>query len=175
MHKPGTQELVAFSGDKMSGKSTLAFGLAQRPNWLQLGDDMLVFEVSDGGVSILPYPETPRLRSESSEHFGTEGTSLVENEWPEADLRARLIYSLSPTQDLEVPAQVTPLSGAGAYTPLLRQAFNLGLELPELNRRLIEDYAALTNQARVFRLTYRREIHLLPQILDAVEAHAIAT
>lgn len=168
----GINELIAFSGDKESGKSTLAFGLAQRQSWRQLGDDMLVFEVSESGIEIIPYRETPRLRPSSSVYFATDGTAPPADDWPRVNLAVGLIYILSPTEDLDDPVLISPLSGVDAYTPLLRQAFNLGLELPELKRSLIEDYAELTNQAQVFRLEYRQRIDLLPLILAAVEAHA---
>jgi hypothetical protein len=173
--KTGNHGLVAFSGDKESGKSTLAFGLAQRQSWKQLGDDMLVFEVSEGSVAIIPYDETPRLRPTSAAYFGIDATAATApeaSEWPEADLSARLIYTLAHTKDLDEPIRITRLSGADAYTPLLRQAFNLSLKLPDLNRRLIEDYAALANEAQVFLLEYCQEIDLLPRILDEIEAHA---
>lgn len=168
----GDDKLIAFSGDKECGKSTLAYGLGQREAQQHLGDDMLVFAVPGDVIEIIPYPEAPRLRQTSFDYYQALPGYAVSPSWPETDLDLMAIYVLSPSTDLEIPVRITLLSGAEAYTPLLQQAFNLTLELPDLKRRLFEDYAVLANQTRVFRLEYRQQLDLLPRLLDAVETHA---
>ena len=61
--------VVGFSAYSKTGKSTLAFALAQR-GYEPWSDDALAFETGTDGARTLALPFAVRLRPESRDHFG---------------------------------------------------------------------------------------------------------
>ncbi len=58
--------LLILSGPSQSGKSTTAFGLAQRQNWIQVADDFIGFRANSSQVTIVQLSNLLRLRLESA-------------------------------------------------------------------------------------------------------------
>ena len=119
-----------------------------------------------------PISNTPSLRPASAAHFGVSREAQERLPWPELDLGLAHIYFLEETGNVAVA--FTPLDGADAYPLLLNQAFALTLKLPELNRRLMQDYLSVARIVPCSRLAFPRRFEALEGVLQAVEQRMAA-
>lgn len=164
--------VVAFVGPSGAGKSTVAYGLGRRAGWQMVSDDTLAFSRVDGRVALHPLRQAVRLRPATARHYGTAGEASEALAWPRGVVALACLYRLEVDPGLVGTARITPLSGAESFRLALEQAFALSLNIPEHNRELMLDYAALA-AAPSFRLVYRRSFDILENVLDDLEAHAV--
>jgi hypothetical protein len=164
--------VVAFVGPSGAGKSTVAYGLGRRAGWQMVSDDTLAFSRIDGRVALHPLRQTVRLRPATAGHYGTTGEGAGSLAWPRGAVALAGLYLLAVDADLVGTTRIVPLSGSESFRLALEQAFALSLNIPQHNRDLMLDYAALA-AAPAFRLVYRRSFDVLEHVLDDLEAHAI--
>jgi hypothetical protein len=167
-----TGDVVAFTGPRGAGKSTMAFSLACRPGWIQIADDTLAFAAAQGRISLHPLPNDVRLRAPAAAHFGRADRPSEPVPWPDMDLTLRRVYVLDAGDERMSRAVVAPLAPAESYLLLLEQAHTMTLSIPAHNQRLMRDYLALTAQVPAFRLSYRRSFDHLAGTLDDLERHS---
>lgn len=122
VHSPSGQ-VVGFSGASGAGKSTFGFGLGCLKEWRQIADDSLAFSAQTNSVRLLPIPNEVYLRPATARHYRDKGTSDKFLDWTDSPLRLKRIFFLEPSDDLETPVRLLPLSRARAYVCLLQQAY----------------------------------------------------
>lgn len=169
------QGVVAFCGVSQTGKSTIAFGLAQRgfDIWC---DDALAFEISGGRPRTLSLPFELRLRPAASELFRHAQPAVSPSGMSEAGAPGSKTASLtaicvlSRTAETDVRVTVTRLSFAESFVALLDHAFWFSFQTSDDKRRLVRDYMDLAAEIPVFGITFNSGAHNLVATLDAIEA-----
>jgi hypothetical protein len=165
-------DVVAFAGATQAGKSTMAYGLAQRPGWQLVCDDTLAFSTGGSGIALHRLPNESRLRPRSAAHYGR--TSPAEPvQWPTGPLRLTAVFFLDGDPDNPLPVTITRLKAAESYPLLLGQAYALTLKLPKHNQQLMRDYLDLAAAVPVFRLAYRKSFDAVDEIFDVLEKHLL--
>lgn len=171
----GRGDAVAFTGSTHAGKSTTAYGLAQRPGWRLLSDDTLAFSAAGAdGLRLHPLTSAARLRPASADYFGKSGHTPEPVAWPPGPLRLKAVYVLEGDETVLQPAEFTRLRIADALPLLLQQAYALSFEIPQYNQQLMKDYARLAASVPSFRLRYRRSFAVVDALFDALEEHLAA-
>lgn len=161
-------DVIAFAGATQAGKSTMAYGLAQRAGWQLVCDDTLSFSSDESGINLHPLPNESRLRPLSAAHYGR--TEIAEPVvWPARPLHLRAAFFLVGDSNNTLPVTITRLKAAESYPLLLGQAFALTLKLPKHNQQLMRDYLDLTASVPVFRLAYRKSFDVMDEIFDVLE------
>ena len=146
--------VIAFSGDAGAGKSTLAWSLSRLGAGLW-ADDALAFASDADEVRTHFLPFRLRLWPDVLEAAGGHKQVAADVEAREPATRPlRAIVFLAPAEAGEDAEQLTPLATGDAFPALLAQAWGLGLQEPEAQRRLVERYLALAGGVRL--LTFRR-------------------
>jgi hypothetical protein len=173
VRRPGGH-VVAFTGPSRSGKSTVAYSLAQRAQWTQLADDTLAFSVRDGAIQLQPLTNEARLRPATAAYHRRAHSPVAPLPWPDTPLHLSRVYVLGGDGDARHAATVEPLTAAESYTLLLEQAHAFTLQIPAFNQRILRDYLALAASVPAFRLSYPRAFDRLDTVLDRVEQHASA-
>lgn len=178
VHSPSGQ-VVAFSGASGAGKSTFGYGLSRLPQWRQIADDSLAFTAQSDSLRLLPIPNEALLRPASAHYYGDRGLGSGFLGWTDGPLRLKQIFFLEPSDDLEAPVCLRPISHGRAYMFLLPQAYTLALdtqrdnapliERPQDNRQQMVEYLTLASQVSVFRLQYPRKFGVLSDIFFLVE------
>lgn len=165
--------VVAFAGVTGTGKSTLGYGLGQRPGWRQIADDSLAFKITGDRVRLLSIPNVVRLRPASAKHYGQQAYSLEMLDWPDINLGLDYVFFVEKNGESEYspgsPGRVVPISGVQTLPLLLQHAYALTLKLPEHNKRLLRDYLRLARQVAAFRLLFQRSFTALDETLNVVE------
>jgi len=168
-----THRILAICGDSGCGKSTFGFGMGKRAGWRQIADDRLAFSINNGKAVPILIPDTIKLRTPSANYFGEEPYQGEPLEWIEGDLEIKNIIFLTQSQNeeqqLSAPFEITPITRTDSYEFLLKQAFALTPALQELNKKMIENYLVLANQAQSYKLTYTLDFGILDKIYDAIE------
>lgn len=170
--REATGAVVAFVGPSGAGKSTVAYGLGRRDGWQMVSDDTLAFSCVGGLVALHPLRQVVRLRPSTAGYYGKAGVVFEPITWPRGVVTLAGVYFLEVGHQVTEKTQIAPLSVAQSYGGLLEQAFALSLNIPEHNRQLMVDYAALAT-APSFRLVYRRSFDVLERVLDDLVAHAV--
>ena len=165
--------VVAFAGVTGAGKSTLGYGLSQRPGWQQIADDSLAFTIRDEKIRILSIPNTVRLRSASAVHYGQQAYSHEPLDWPDMELGLDTVFFVEKKGGSEIKpgsqSRVVPISSVQTFPLLLQHAYALTLKFPEHNKRLLRDYLRLALEVAAFRLVFHKSFSALDETLDAVE------
>lgn len=163
----GEGQVIAFTGNSETGKSTFGYAFGQRQGWRQSSDDSLIFADQEGTIALRPAVNSVRLRPATADHFGVEaGHYTVSANGTAAKLAA--IYHLYPTEN-SVSPRIALLNRSESYTTLLEQAFTLPIR--EMHRRLMRDYLALTVEVPVYRLHFHKDFGCLATTIDAVVNH----
>jgi len=162
-------DVVAFAGPTQAGKSTLAYGLAQRAGWQLVCDDTLSFSSDNSTINLHPLPNESRLRPLSAAHYGRTESVPEPVVWPERPLHLRAVFFLAGDSNHRLPVAITRLKAADAYSLLLGQAFALTFKLPKHNQQLMREYLALAASVPVYRLAYRKSFDVMDEIFDVVE------
>jgi hypothetical protein len=165
--------VVGFCAYPQTGKSSLAFGLAQRGHapW---ADDALVFEMCPEGARALALPFAVRLRPASRAYFDVqplppeelpeEGTISVGTE----SLPLAALCVLSRTEG-PGPVTIIRVAPADAVTSLLPHAYYVSLEDGALKERMLRAYLELAALVPVYELSYPAGLDGLPAIMDELE------
>lgn len=178
VHTPSGQ-VVAFSGASGAGKSTFGYGLGLLPPWRQIADDSLAFSAQPDSLRLLPIPNEVLLRPASAGYYGEVAVGGEQLGWANGPLRLERIFLLEPSDELDSPARLLPVSPARAYVLLLQQAYTLALDSqrghiplvdsPRDHRRQMVEYLSLASQAGVVRLLYPRKFEVLSDVFTLIE------
>jgi hypothetical protein len=178
-------EAIVFLGDCGYGKSTLGAALLAR-GFPVVSDDLTVIErAGDDGWAV--HPGVPRLKlfpgvarallgfeaNGTPMHSGTSKIvlSLSGAQVNRRRLPLRALYALSDPDDgcrRHTRVDVEPLSGRTAFLEVIRASFN---PLVVDSHRLANQFAFATRVVSgvpVRRLTYRRDLDVLPAVCNAV-------
>jgi hypothetical protein len=172
LREPGG-EVIAFVGPSGAGKSTIAYSLGRRSGWRMVCDDTLAFSCDGPGIALYPLRQEVRLRPATSARYGRAGEVFEPIAWPQGPVTLGRLYFLAIDASLTRSSRIVPVAAAESYRLLLEQAFALSLDIPEHNRELMLDYAALA-AVPSFRLVYRQSFDVIERVLDDLEAHALA-
>lgn len=150
---------LAFCGGSSAGKSTLADRLAGRGHE-PLADDALMFEPTATGIDAIRIPVAARTEARASalDASGSERFPLA------------AVFVVEPAGDVD-PArpEVIALPHSAAFALLLYHAHCFSFRDERRTRLMTDRYLKLAARVPAFRLRYRRDIHRLPVVLDAVE------
>jgi hypothetical protein len=164
----GPAGVVAFSGSRGCGKSTLAFAM-QQVGWQQFADDALLLRFDRLCVTACPLPFTPRLRPDSRAHFADQPGLILSAEPQLTGLPLAAVFLLQQNDGLNSP-RVLLMQGARALSQLLAHAHFFDTKDPRHMRQLYENYLQLVTQVPVFTLEYRPNFRGLTQLTHAVIA-----
>ena len=154
----GAGGVLAFCGVGRSGKSTLAFALAEA-GFRQIADDALVIERDAGAVTTRFLPFVPGLREPSRRHFGNRAASAsrasidpLTADGRTAPLRGILV--LRQDEAVVVPEAPIRMPAVQAFAALVTHARCFDETDAAHTRQLVEDYLAIAEDVPVFALRY---------------------
>lgn len=161
----GSRGVLAFCGDRGTGKSTIAYALARR-GLAQHADDTLVLSFDNGAVRTVPLQFTPRLRPAARTFFG-HGAGI--GDFPEShDTHAEplaTVFILRRDDACSEP-RVTRLTPPAAFEALLRHAHCFEPGNPVQRRRLLQNYLDVSTKVPVFGVTFAPGLDGLERLLD---------
>jgi hypothetical protein len=161
----GAQGVLAFCGERASGKSTIAYALARR-GLPQYADDTLVMTPTSRGIKTQPLPFSPRLRPASAAYFRTHDRDSHSHEHKvSAPLSA--LFVLRPAAEgatLDIEALASPL----AFQALLSHAHCFEPASERSRRRLLKNYLEVSASVPVFAVSYPPGLDRLDALLDAI-------
>lgn len=166
--------VVGFSAYSKTGKSTLAFALAQR-GYEPWSDDALAFDTGPEGARTLALPFAVRLRPESRDHFGVD--PLPAEERPEngsidvgaTSLPLAAICVLRRPDEGTMRPLVEPMPAGEVVSSLLPHAYWASLADSRRKERMLRAYLALAGKIDAFRVTMPGSLDDLPELLDRLE------
>lgn len=175
----GPAGIVGFCAYSQTGKSTLAFALAQRgyPPW---ADDALAFETGGETSTALALPFAVRLRPESQEYFAVEPLP------PETEPQNGTVITVGADREPiaalcvlargaeEEPSAIESLEASEAVTALLPHAYWSTLADEPRKARMIQTYLELANTISTFAVTISPALDKLPELLDELERTVLA-
>lgn len=168
---------IVFCGVSGSGKSTMAYGLAQA-GYSQFADDAVVLNLSAAEVTVHLLPFVPRLRKPATEAFGARPAAPAALRSSDAAPR-RLATIVLLTQDrtMETALCVQPIPPHKAFAQVLTHAHSFEPESPAEAARLSRDYLDLVARVPVVHFQYKPDFsrfdHLVACILDLT--HGVAS
>jgi hypothetical protein len=170
-----TNDVIAFTGPTLAGKSTTAYAMGRRPGWRLISDDTLAFTTPPGdGIRLHPLRNNARLRPASADYFGRTGDAFEPVEWPSGLLSLRAVYVLDGVDDRPELPHFEKLGVAERLPLLLQQAYALSFEIPKYNQELMTAYAQLAASVPVYRLRFQRSFAVAGALFDAIDQHAAA-
>ena len=169
--------VVALCARSETGKSTLAFGLGKRgyPLW---ADDAVLLSVQKEETFTSPLPFYMRLRPASASYFGLSGRELERGRLPCPPERSEHAAETLPLQKIylleQVPEAVRAVSfrassPAEALPDLLQHAIYFSYNDPLRKRLMMRHYLELVTSIPIVKITFRRGLRYVPEILDALE------
>lgn len=166
--------LVAFCGERESGKSTIAFSLARR-GYRQFSDDTVVLQVRPEGVRGFQLPFGVRLRREAATFFGFGAARDLRDVAP-AGVRDAARTPAVPLTAIFVLRRMTTgapvverLTASAAFTALLAHAHCFDPEDAQGRRRLLENYLHVADAIPVYELRFAEGLERLESVLTCVE------
>jgi len=161
---------VAFCARTKTGKSTIAFALANR-GYIQLADDSVVLEFGAKSIAVVPLPFQPRLQPPALyAAVGGEnnpGAFLVDLP-SRAPLGAIVRRNRAAADDPGPVARVAPLAQARRFPSVLAHAHCFDLASRDSRGRLLEHYLDLVGAVPVLELTFHPGFDRLPAVLDTL-------
>jgi hypothetical protein len=175
----GPAGIVGFCAYSQTGKSTLAFALAQR-GYAPWADDALAFETGTETSTALALPFAVRLRPESQEYFAVE--PLPPETEPRNGTVIRVGADRKPIAALCVlsrgaedePSAIEPLAASEAVTALLPHAYWSTLADEPRKARMVQTYLELANTISTYAVTISPALDKLPELLDELERTVLA-
>lgn len=168
-----TRGVLAFCGERRSGKSTVAFGLGRR-GLEQHADDTLVLDIGPPVVKTVPLAFVPRLRDASARFFDTtaDGSSAS----PARNPRTRSLDALFVMHPADGAARlsVEPLRSTEAFRAVLAHAHCFEPDNPDVRRRLVQHYLDLCAIVPVYEVRYAPDLARLDAMLDRILSAANA-
>jgi hypothetical protein len=169
---PSGRRVAAFCGRTQSGKSTIAYGLAQR-GFSQWADDALSFRIdSTGAATTVGLPFALKLRARSSAYFGlsSEPFEVVEEfQWQEARLAAIFLLEPKGNADPEWGPIMERLASAEGLRALLPNAFRFQPQARRRRERTMAAYLDLVASVPIVAAHYPDDLDRLPELLDELE------
>jgi hypothetical protein len=171
------QGVIAFCGQKESGKSTIAFALNQRGHALW-ADDTVTFEVADGAVNTIPLPFQIRLRPAAASFLGQAcPTASPTGDWDGADwvgvgpapLAAVCVLHQVPHPGGKGPVEAARLSASQALLTVLPHAHCFGLQDAGRKRRMMQQYLELIEQVPVLDIRMQTGLENLSAVVNGIE------
>jgi hypothetical protein len=158
--------VVAFCGERGTGKSTIAYALTRR-GLEQFADDTLVLSVAFGGIDALPLPFAPRLREASARFFDVTSEGPASRSRRSSPLPLVAVCVLSPSPDALTPV-IDTLAGTAAFQALLAHAHCFDPQAPSQRERLLRNYLDLSAHVPVHAVRYAPGLERLDDLLDAL-------
>jgi hypothetical protein len=158
---------IAFCGQSGAGKSTLAYALGREPGFVQLADDAVVMAFDAEVPEVVSLAFTPRLRARSRDALVRIDEGLPSARSADrAPLRA--IFLLTQDDALPRPVRLERLAPSSAFVAVVTHAHCIDEGDPAVTRQLIDDYLRLVQHAVVYRLWYRPDFRVLPDLLKTL-------
>ncbi len=181
-------QAIAFAAPTGFGKSTLAAALAKSGGRLLTDDGLLVQHRAEGEIEcVASYPGVRLWKESSTQLFGSaaeveqyahytpkQRIALEENaiEVHDGPARlARLYFIGSPEKAKEI--SIAPLTAREAFLELVKFSFVLDVRNRDRQRANFARFSQLASTAIFFGLNYPRTWEALPEVVDAVRAHAV--
>ena len=167
---------IAFCGGAGAGKSTIAFGLAQR-GYVQLSDDSVPFAPTNGKVRTFTLPFAVRLRTDPARYFDKPSKrtppaldEVLEGQ-PGVDrpLGALFVLDRSQPPPAEEIVSVCRLTPAEFFTAVLPHAYCFSLKDPTRKRRMVRHFLEVGSRVCTYRVRFRAGLKNLPAVLDRIE------
>lgn len=166
---------VAFAGPVGAGKSTMALALASR-GWKLLSDDRLVLD-----RDCMAYPVAPciRVAPGAAAHLGFSAAL------PDGHRKVRLrgnqrglefcgepvrLERIVVIEHRDGPTSAAPIAGRDASIAVLVSLLQLGLNRPDVRRRVFERVGELISSVATTRLRIAKRWDRLSEIEDALRA-----
>lgn len=163
--------VLAFCGDRGTGKSTIAYALARR-GLAQHADDALVLSLDSGDVRTVPLQFTPRLRPAARTFFG-HGTGISEfpervgsSSRPDAGAEPLATIFILRRDDACVAPSVRELAPPAAFEVLLRHAHCFEPGNPVQRRRLLQNYLDISTRIPIYEVEFASGLDALDGLLD---------
>jgi hypothetical protein len=169
--------VAAFCGISESGKSTVAYGLADRGH-LHWGDDALAFRVDPTqGATAVGLPFTVNLRKSSAELFGAspDRVEVMEgSQWKSAPLGAVFLLEPADGEQSREGMLIERLSSGDALHALLPNAYRFRPQTDERRRETMRSYLGLVASVPIFGVRFPRGLARLPELIDELEQRVLA-
>ena len=167
--------VLAFSGERESGKSTIAYSLSRR-GFPQYADDAVVMRMDGDRVAALDLSFGVRLRPEPARLFGFDAAHTK-------PLHDVLPLNLAGSDDTTTPLaaifvlgrhasglpRATRLTPGTAFTAILAHAHCFDPVDPVGRQRLLENYLGIADRVPVFDLRFASGLDGLDAVLDCIE------
>jgi hypothetical protein len=167
---------IAFCGGAGAGKSTIAFGLAQR-GYVQLSDDSVPFVPTNGKVRTFSLPFAVRLRTDPARYFDKPSKRTppslndVLDGQPGVDHPLGALFVLDrsmPPAPMDI-VSVSRLAPGEFFTAVLPHAYCFSLQDPARKRRMVRHFLEVGSRVQTYRLRFRAGLRNLPAVLDRIE------
>ena len=171
--------VVALCGVKETGKSTLAYALAQRGHSLWT-DDAVVLRAEETSVETLSVPFSLRLRPASASFFGQAKLPPRRAEAEPLRLAPEPLTAICVLERVAEPpgdgaVQADRLVSADAFTAVLAHAYCFSLRDSVRKQRMMEQYLHVVREVPIFRVRFQTGLENLPAIVDALEQVTAST
>jgi hypothetical protein len=176
---------LAFIGDSGFGKSSLAAGFV-RDGYRLLTDDLLVVSQLSGRPEAQPGPPRIKVFPWVARHcLGRIGEGVPMNDWTEKlvlplsedhhqgrPVPLRSVYVLGSPREVfrKQRIQIITLSQREAFVELIRHTFNYVVTDPKRLQRLFSNSMELASKVPVRRISYPRDLALLPEVRRRIVA-----
>jgi hypothetical protein len=160
----GSTGVLAFCGERGSGKSTVAYALSRR-GFPQYADDTLVMSATSRGITTKPLPFAPRLRPASAQFFGVESAHPHAHERVAAPLGT--IFVLRPTPEPDT-LKIERLPSTLGFQALLAHAHCFEPDSDRSRRRLLKNYLEISARVPVIAVAYTPGLERVDALLDAI-------
>ncbi|MBI2160005.1 MAG: hypothetical protein HYU25_06475 [Candidatus Rokubacteria bacterium] len=172
----------AFIGEAGWGKSTLAASFAGS-GFTPLSDDCLALAETEGDIVGVPSYPGLRLWSDAAAtfcadirplpavaHYTKKVRVAFPKEWCSAPVPLGRIYVLAPPIEHggEAAIRIEPLSGRDSVMELVRYTFRLDIEDHRMLTREFLFLGTVVSRIPVRRLTYPRDLSLLPAVHSVI-------
>jgi hypothetical protein len=160
--------VVGFFAASETGKSTIAYGLAQRgfPQW---GDDSLLFEPSTRPFRARRLPFDIRLRPRSSAFFDQhEPADEPITRLPELAPVAALCLLTRGDLPAATPVDVRALDPVRAFSWLIAHAHCFNPHDEARRASMLKHYLDLTALVPVYEIVFLPSLEVLPLVLDGI-------
>lgn len=175
LHASGTlisKGVIAFCADAGTGKSTLAFSLAQRGYSIWADDAVTFDQIEDTFVSSkLPY--SLRLLPDALSYFG--GISKAEDSAAflssaEKDFVLKPLAAICIlNRDNSINWDILRLKPSEAFTGLLMHAYYFAVPDPAHKQAMLTHYLALIDRVPVYQINFKPEFELINDLLNGID------
>jgi hypothetical protein len=159
--------VIALTGRRHSGKSTLAYAIGQA-GFATFADDSVVLSCEAEHVTAQAMSFIPRLRPAARTHFGEAAEAHRRQMTPPVSAPLRAIILLRQAEDHDATLMPRRLAGPDALTAVLPHAYTFDIEDPAERRRLVEHYLSMVATVPVFELVYQPDFGRLRELISVV-------